>query len=126
MPESVREYFNPILFYSVMCVYREALAEVLNEAFAAQAIACIRDLELDPKRVNIYGGGIMRCDTIAEAIASAVKEGGLGVPLVVRAAGTNKEICKKVLTGQGIDCAFVDDIAGAAKAAIAAARREAA
>ena len=76
--------------------------------------------------VNIYGGGIMRCDTIAEAIASAVKEGGLGVPLVVRAAGTNKEICKKVLTGQGIDCAFVDDIAGAAKAAIAAARREAA
>ena len=28
LPESVREYFNPILFYSVMCVYREALAEV--------------------------------------------------------------------------------------------------
>ena len=30
----------------------------LNEAFAAQAIACIRDLELDPAKVNIYGGGI--------------------------------------------------------------------
>jgi 3-oxoadipyl-CoA thiolase len=30
----------------------------LNEAFAAQAIACIRELELDPDRVNIYGGGI--------------------------------------------------------------------
>jgi acetyl-CoA acetyltransferase family protein len=30
----------------------------LNEAFAAQAIACIHDLELDPARVNIYGGGI--------------------------------------------------------------------
>ena len=30
----------------------------LNEAFAAQAIACIRDLKLDPSRVNIYGGGI--------------------------------------------------------------------
>ncbi|MGH2625405.1 MAG: thiolase family protein, partial [Anaerolineales bacterium] len=30
----------------------------LNEAFAAQAIACIRDLKLDPARVNIYGGGI--------------------------------------------------------------------
>ncbi len=30
----------------------------LNEAFAAQAIACIRELELDPSRVNIYGGGI--------------------------------------------------------------------
>jgi 3-oxoadipyl-CoA thiolase len=30
----------------------------LNEAFAAQAIACIRDLKLDPTKVNIYGGGI--------------------------------------------------------------------
>jgi 3-oxoadipyl-CoA thiolase len=30
----------------------------LNEAFAAQAIACIRDLELDPSRVNVYGGAI--------------------------------------------------------------------
>ena len=30
----------------------------LNEAFAAQAIACIKELKLDPARVNIYGGGI--------------------------------------------------------------------
>jgi 3-oxoadipyl-CoA thiolase len=30
----------------------------LNEAFAAQALACIKDLELDPARVNIYGGAI--------------------------------------------------------------------
>jgi 3-oxoadipyl-CoA thiolase len=30
----------------------------LNEAFAAQAIACMRELKLDPAKVNIYGGGI--------------------------------------------------------------------
>jgi len=30
----------------------------LNEAFAAQALACIADLALDPARVNIYGGAI--------------------------------------------------------------------
>ena len=30
----------------------------LNEAFAAQAIACMRELKLDPEKVNIYGGGI--------------------------------------------------------------------
>jgi 3-oxoadipyl-CoA thiolase len=30
----------------------------LNEAFAAQAVPCIRELGLDPERVNIYGGGI--------------------------------------------------------------------
>ncbi len=30
----------------------------LNEAFASQAVACIRELELDPARVNVYGGAI--------------------------------------------------------------------
>ncbi len=30
----------------------------LNEAFAAQSIACIRDLGLDPAKVNVYGGAI--------------------------------------------------------------------
>jgi 3-oxoadipyl-CoA thiolase len=30
----------------------------MNEAFAAQAIACIRDLGLDPAKVNPYGGAI--------------------------------------------------------------------
>ena len=30
----------------------------LNEAFAAQSIACMRELGLDPSRVNIYGGAI--------------------------------------------------------------------
>ncbi|MBX5492665.1 MAG: thiolase family protein [Chloroflexi bacterium] len=30
----------------------------LNEAFAAQAIPCIRELELDPARVNVNGGAI--------------------------------------------------------------------
>ena len=30
----------------------------LNEAFAAQSIACMRDLELDPGKVNVNGGSI--------------------------------------------------------------------
>lgn len=30
----------------------------LNEAFAAQAVACIRDAGLDPERTNVYGGAI--------------------------------------------------------------------
>ena len=30
----------------------------LNEAFAAQALACMRELELDPSRVNVNGGAI--------------------------------------------------------------------
>jgi acetyl-CoA acetyltransferase family protein len=30
----------------------------LNEAFAAQSLACIRELEVDPARVNVNGGAI--------------------------------------------------------------------
>jgi acetyl-CoA C-acetyltransferase len=30
----------------------------INEAFAAQAIACVRELEIDPARVNPNGGAI--------------------------------------------------------------------
>ncbi len=30
----------------------------LNEAFAAQSIPCIRELEMDPSKVNVFGGGI--------------------------------------------------------------------
>src|SRR6185312_8237752 len=30
----------------------------LNEAFASQSIACIRELRLDPARVNVNGGAI--------------------------------------------------------------------
>lgn len=30
----------------------------LNEAFASQSIACMRDLELDPQKVNVNGGSI--------------------------------------------------------------------
>ncbi len=30
----------------------------LNEAFASQSVACIRELGLDPERVNVNGGAI--------------------------------------------------------------------
>ncbi|MET6998597.1 thiolase family protein [Chitinophaga defluvii] len=30
----------------------------LNEAFASQALACMRDLELDPEKINVNGGSI--------------------------------------------------------------------
>jgi acetyl-CoA acetyltransferase len=30
----------------------------LNEAFAAQVLACLRDLPIDPEKVNVNGGAI--------------------------------------------------------------------
>jgi len=76
--------------------------------------------------VNVFGGGILRCDTMAEGIAAAVRAHGLEVPLIVRAAGTNMEIAKKVLVGQGIPVTFADDMAEAAEMAVRAAKSGAA
>ena len=39
-------------------VARELALVELNEAFAAQAVPCVRELELDPDRVNVNGGAI--------------------------------------------------------------------
>ncbi len=76
--------------------------------------------------VNIYGGGILRCDTVAEGVAAACRKTGLGVPLVVRAAGTNMEMFQKILAGQGVSATFVKGMAEAAAQVVAAAKRESA
>ena len=46
--------------------------------------------------VNIFGG-IMRCDTIVEALLAAYEKLGISVPLVVRLEGTNVELARKML-----------------------------
>jgi succinyl-CoA synthetase beta subunit len=51
--------------------------------------------------VNIFGG-IMKCDVIANGVIGAVKEVGLKVPLVVRLAGTNADLGKKILAESGL------------------------
>jgi succinyl-CoA synthetase beta subunit len=76
--------------------------------------------------VNIYGGGILRCDTVAEGIAAACKEAGLKVPLIVRAAGTNGELARKILMSQGIPVTFAQTLAQAAAKVVEAGGRKAA
>lgn len=63
--------------------------------------------------VNIFGG-IMRCDIIAEGIVAAAKEVGLELPLVVRLAGTNFELGKKILDNSGLKIIAADDLGDAA------------
>jgi succinyl-CoA synthetase beta subunit len=63
--------------------------------------------------VNIFGG-IMRCDIIAAGVVAAAKEVALAVPLVVRLAGTNVELGKKILAESGLDVVAADDLDDAA------------
>ncbi len=86
----------------------------------------LRNPEVRAILVNIYGGGILRCDTVAEGIAAACKEEGLRVPLIVRAAGTNGELARKILMSQGVPVAFAQSLGQAATKVVEAAGRKAA
>jgi succinyl-CoA synthetase beta subunit len=51
--------------------------------------------------VNIFGG-IVRCDTIAEGVITAVREVHVGVPVVVRLEGTNVDKGREMLDKSGL------------------------
>jgi succinyl-CoA synthetase beta subunit len=84
--------------------------EKVTEAFKL----ILSDPNVEGILVNIFGG-IMRCDIIAEGIISAAREVSLNVPLVVRLAGTNVELGKKMLATSGLAITAADDLADAAE-----------
>ncbi|MEY4614244.1 MAG: hypothetical protein RL179_2217 [Planctomycetota bacterium] len=71
--------------------------------------------------VNIFGG-IMKCDTIANAILAAYKEVGFHVPLVVRLEGTNVAEGKRILHDSGLKIIAAEGLTDAAKKVVAAAK----
>jgi succinyl-CoA synthetase beta subunit len=73
--------------------------------------------------VNIFGG-IMKCDTIAQGVITAVKETGLKVPLVVRLEGTNVELGKKMLAESKLNIISADDMADGAQKVVKAAKEQ--
>ena len=92
--------------------------DVGGGATTEKVTAAFKIITADPKvkgiLVNIFGG-IMRCDTIAEGVVTAVKEVGLKVPLVVRLEGTKVEEGKRILNDSDVDVVAADDLDDAAQ-----------
>lgn len=74
----------------------------------------LSDPNVESILVNIFGG-IMRCDVIAEGVVAAAREVSLDVPLVVRLAGTNVELGKKILEESGLPIVSANNLADAAE-----------
>ena len=72
--------------------------------------------------VNIFGGGIMRCDTVADSILTALHEEPLKIPLVVRLTGINAEVGLRRLKDSGHDIRFAKSLTEVANLAVEAAR----
>ena len=98
-----------------------ASKEKVTEAFKL----ILSDPNVEGILVNIFGG-IMRCDIIAEGIIAAAREVSLSVPLVVRLAGTNVELGKKMLATSGLPILAADDLADAADKITASVKKQAA
>jgi acetyl-CoA acyltransferase len=71
----------------------------LNEAFASQALACIRDLGLDPERVNIDGGAIALGHPLG---ATGARITGKAASLLKREGGEFALASQCIGGGQGI------------------------
>lgn len=69
--------------------------------------------------VNIFGG-IMNCETIADALLAAFDKIGIKVPLVVRLEGNNVEKARQKLQDSGRPMITATDLTDAAKKAVAA------
>ncbi|MBS0261276.1 MAG: ADP-forming succinate--CoA ligase subunit beta [Planctomycetes bacterium] len=69
--------------------------------------------------VNIFGG-IMKCDTIVEALLTAYEKVGFNVPLVVRLEGTNVEKARDMLANSGRPIIAANGLTDAAKKIVAA------
>jgi succinyl-CoA synthetase beta subunit len=72
--------------------------------------------------VNIFGG-IVRCDTIAEGVITAVSKVGVRVPVVVRLEGTNAEAARGLLERSGLTITAAADLTDAARKVVALAAR---
>src|SRR5581483_3581691 len=92
--------------------------DVGGGATAEKVTAAFKIITSDPRVrgifINIFGG-IMKCDTIAEGVITAVKEVGLKVPLVVRLEGTNVELGRKLLADSKLNLTAATDMADGAK-----------
>jgi succinyl-CoA synthetase beta subunit len=99
--------------------------DVGGGATAEKVTAAFKIITTDPDVkaifVNIFGG-IMKCDTIAQGVITAVKEVGLKVPLVVRLEGTNVELGKKMLAESKLNIITAADMADGAQKAVKAAK----
>ena len=75
----------------------------LNEAFAAQALACVRALELDPAKVNVNGGAIALGHPIGSSGARLVAT----LTHAMRARGARRGLASLCIgVGQGISTLF--------------------
>jgi succinyl-CoA synthetase beta subunit len=76
------------------------------------------DAKVKAVLINIFGG-ILRCDVLAQGVIAAVKELGVGAPIVIRMEGTNVDEGKRLLRESGMNFTTADTMGEAADKVVA-------
>ena len=84
----------------------------------------LSDERVEAILVNIFAG-INRCDWVAEGVVKAMTELEVGVPVVVRLAGTNVEEGRRILAESEVELTTAETLAEAGERAVASVSREA-
>jgi succinyl-CoA synthetase beta subunit len=72
------------------------------ETVAAGFRIILADPHVKAVLINIFGG-IVRCDRVATGVVEAARKVNVGVPVVVRLAGTNAELAQDILKQSGLN-----------------------
>jgi succinyl-CoA synthetase beta subunit len=102
--------------------FMDVRPEATRDQIAGGFGLLLKNPKVEAVLVNIYGGGILRCDTVAEGLADACRQTDSKVPLIFRAAGTNGDLARKILVGQGIPVDFADTVSEAVSKVVRAAK----
>ncbi len=76
--------------------------------------------------VNVHGGGMQRCDTIAEGLGIALRRRSKKLPIVIRMAGNNADFARTVLRNNGVQFYQSETMEQAAQQVVELCRKEAA
>ena len=74
----------------------------------------LKDPNVKAVLINIFGG-IVRCDRVANGVVQAAKNVQVGVPIVIRLAGTNAELAADILKSSGLSFLVADSLKDAAE-----------
>jgi succinyl-CoA synthetase beta subunit len=107
---------NPANFLDVPPVVQQS---IVRDAFKLLT----SDPDVKAILVNIFGGGIMRCDTVADAILTALVDEPLRVPLVVRLMGVDAELGLARLKNSGHGILLANSLTEVANLAVDAAQK---
>jgi succinyl-CoA synthetase beta subunit len=92
-----------------------------REQMTAALLLMLADAGVEALLLSFFGG-LMRCDAIAEGLIAAIRDAGVQVPVVVRLAGTNVDLGRRILNESGLTIVNADSLDTAAAEVVKAVR----